>query len=267
MTADEPGPDPAASSLETSAILARLPGVSAWTMTVVASEQLTPSVRRVRLRAPGLGELAYEPGQDLMLAVPSPDGGHFRRRYTIRRLDQSNDAVDLDVVVHGQAAVHGPGAGWARRARPGDQVQALGPRGKITVVREADWHLFAGDESGLPAMAAMAESLPPSTRAIVVIEVAGPADEQRLEVGPRVELRWVHRAGEPGRGTELAEALREQPLPPGRGHAYLAGELQQVAALRRVLLERGLQPDQLSPKPYWRRGRANTSQGEPGRHD
>ena len=47
--------------------------------------------------------------------------------------------VDLDVVVHGD----GPGARWAATTRPGDHIEAIGPRGKVALVEGAAWHLFA----------------------------------------------------------------------------------------------------------------------------
>jgi NADPH-dependent ferric siderophore reductase len=259
--ADASDPAPA---FETSALLDRLPGVTAWDLTVKEAVDLTPSMRRLRLGGAGLSRLTYAPGQDVMVAVPGASGGHFRRRYTIRRLDRASETVDLEIVVHGDGSSLGPGARWAARARPGDRLEALGPRGKITVHEGADWHLFAGDESALPAMAAMAESLPAGSRAIVVLEVAGAEDEQSIEVVPAVDvdLIWLHRIGEPGTGTALPDALERLVLPPGVGHAYLAGELKTVAAMRKVLLGLGLEPDQLSPKPYWRKGKANAAHGE-----
>jgi hypothetical protein len=36
-----------------------------------------------------------------------------------------------------------------------------------------------------------------------------------------------------------------------------------VNAAQRAALERGLQPEQLSPKAYWGRGKANANNGEP----
>jgi hypothetical protein len=38
-----------------------------------------------------------------------------------------------------------------------------------------------------------------------------------------------------------------------------------VSRLRDVLASRGLRPDQVSPKAYWGRGRANAGHGEPAR--
>jgi NADPH-dependent ferric siderophore reductase len=54
-------------------------------------------------------------------------------------------------------------------------------------------------------------------------------------------------------------------LAPGRGHAYLLGEASVVLALRERLASRGLPQDQMSPKAYWGRGRANAGHGEPAR--
>jgi len=55
----------------------------------------------------------------------------------------------------------------------------------------------------------------------------------------------------------------EGELPPGRGHAYLAGEVALVTALKATLLARGWSPDDISAKAYWNRGRANAGHGEP----
>lgn len=263
--ATEPAADPRGGTLETSAaLLQRLPGVAAWDLTVVEASPLTPAMRRIRLAAEGLGDLEHAPGQDLMVAVPDGRGQHFRRRYTIRRLDREARLLELQVVVHGEG--DGPGARWAAGIRPGDRVEAIGPRGKITLDREADWHVFAGDESALPATFAMVEALPAGATAVVLLEVPGPEDEQPLDVprGCRVTLRWLHRHGQaPGTGQALVDAVTAAVLPPGRGHAYLAGELKVVATMRRALEGRGLAPDQVSAKPYWRQGVANASHGEP----
>jgi len=52
-------------------------------------------------------------------------------------------------------------------------------------------------------------------------------------------------------------------LPSGSGQAYLAGELGEVAAMRQRLEQRNMAPEQISSKPYWRRGVANAPHGEP----
>jgi NADPH-dependent ferric siderophore reductase len=223
---------------------------------------LTPGMRRIRLRCPRLDDLAYSAGQDLMLAIPADDGRHFRRRYTIRGVDRHDGLVDLDFVMHG----HGPAARWAATAVAGDRIEAIGPRGKVTLDPTAQWHLWAGDESAVPATFAMIEALAPGATAWAFLDVVGPEEQQQVDVPDGVEatVSWLHRGTAPaGAVTALAESLASMPLPPGRGHAYVAGEMAAVAAWRDVLLRRGLAADQISPKSYWRLGRANAEHGEP----
>jgi NADPH-dependent ferric siderophore reductase len=249
---------------DSSALIARLGDVSQWELEVTTTTDITPTMRRIRCTAPGLADLSYQPGQDLMLSVPAAGETSFRRRYTIRAFDRAVPAVDLDVVLHGD----GPAATWASSVQPGGRIEAIGPRGKVTVDPAADWHLFAGDDSAIPASLAMAESLPASARAIVILEVDGVGDQQtaRAADGREVPVQWLHRAGaDPASGANLVAALRAVDLPAGTGHAYLAGELGVVAEMRKTLLERGLAAEQLSAKPYWRAGRANAAHGEPER--
>lgn len=247
---------------ETSALLGRLPGVRALDLELVAARLLTPGVRRLTFTGVGLDDLGAFAGQDLMVAVPAPEHAHFRRRYTIRRLEPEVSAVDLDIVLHGE----GPGARWATAVRAGDRVEAIGPRGKIGLADGASWHLFSGDESALPAIFTMIEALPSGAAAIAVLEVGGAEEEQQLD-GARCDatLRWLHRTGAPGTGTLLADQLAELSLPSGHGHAYVFGELRQVAAARAVLIERGVDRKDIDHKAYWRLGVANAAHGEPQR--
>jgi NADPH-dependent ferric siderophore reductase len=178
-----------ASAATATAELASRLGVAVVPLRVVDAAELSPSIRRIKLAADVLADIAFEPGQDLMLSV-DPSGG-ARRRYTIRSLDRRARTVDLDVVVHGD----GPGASWARSAQPGDRLEAIGPRGKVTLRRDAAWHLFVGDETFLPAALAMIEALRVDGVARAVIEVDGPADEQMPRTVADAEIVWLHRHG------------------------------------------------------------------------
>ncbi len=166
-SAAETTTDPRA--LDSSTLVARLGDVTQWELEVLENQHLSPSMRRIRCTAPGLADLSYLPGQDVMLNVPTPSGSFFRRRYTIRSFEPEVPAIDIDMVLHGD----GPAASWATDAKPGDTIEAIGPRGKITVDPEAEWHLFVGDDSAIPASLAMAASLPDPAQALVVLEVDG----------------------------------------------------------------------------------------------
>jgi NADPH-dependent ferric siderophore reductase len=239
-----------------------LAGTVRMQLTVVDSRLVTPHMQRVVLTASELRSFEYLPGQDVMLLVDVVDGRPVRRRYTIRALDRASQLLTLDVVRHSD----GPGERWIRAAATGVTVEAIGPRGKISPASHTDWHLFIGDDSSLAAIFAMTESLPPDTTATVILEVPEPEDAQALRPHAPVQLTWLHRRGRPaGQPDVLVSAASALTIPAGRPHAYLLGEARVVLALREVLEERGLKPDQISPKAYWGRGKANASHGEPGR--
>ena len=229
---------------------------------VAESARLTPHMQRLRLTAPGLDGFGYLPGQDVMLLVAAEGTRPVRRRYTIRELDAAARLLTLDIVLHGD----GPGERWVRSAQPGDRIEGIGPRGKITTSAEADWHLFLADESALPATFVMTEALPAGSLATLVLEIPEEQDEQELSSAAATRISWLHRLGAPaGDPAALAAEVAEVELPPGRGHAYIFGEAKVVSRLRDILAERGLGQDQMSPKAYWGRGRANASHGEPAR--
>jgi NADPH-dependent ferric siderophore reductase len=239
-----------------------LAGTTRLTFEVVESARLTPHMQRLTLTAPQLDGFTRLPGQDVMLLVAAEGNRPVRRRYTIRELDTAARLLTLDIVLHGD----GPGERWVRSAVPGDRIEGIGPRGKITTSATADWHLFMADESAMPATFAMTESLPAGSLATLVIETPEEDDEQDLISAATTRISWLHRLGAPaGDPAALAAEAAEIELPPGRGHAYLFGEAKVVLRLREILAGRGLGEDQMSPKAYWGRGRANAGHGEPAR--
>jgi NADPH-dependent ferric siderophore reductase len=230
----------------------RRPPLTRWPLTVVGAQDITPRMRRVSLVGDALEAFEYRPGQDLALNLPDGAGGQVRRHYTIRRFDPAETRLDIDFVLHGRA----PAANWARRAAIGDQIVAEGPRGRTTVRGPADWRLFAGDETALPGIAAMIESLPAGETAIAFIEVADAAEEQPIETAATVEITWLHRAGPPqAPSLGLLQALTTFPLPPGDGQACIIGETSTVRAQRQGLVARGFPKDRIAAEGYWRPGR------------
>jgi NADPH-dependent ferric siderophore reductase len=239
-----------------------LAGTTRMRLRVVRNDLLTPAMQQVVLTAPELENLAYRPGQDVMLMVDVDGDRPVRRRYTIRAVDPARRLLTLGIVRHDG----GPGERWVRVARPGDEIEGIAPRGKVFPSPGAAWHLFAGDFSALPAFFAMAGSLPAQARATIILEVPGPDDQQDLTAEADTRVLWLHRQDRPaGDPSALAGALARVPLPPGDGHAYLAGEARLVLALREALAARGVADGQVSPKAYWGLGKANAAHGEPAR--
>jgi NADPH-dependent ferric siderophore reductase len=238
-----------------------------WHLQVTETGSLTPSIHRLVVTAPGIEGLQYAPGQDLMLRVPLPDDRVVNRRYTIRKFDPVQRTVTIDVSLHGA----GPGTDWIRAARIGERIDAIGPRGKITVRPNSDWHLFVADETGLPGTLAMIEALPPGSIATAILEIDSPADEQEpgSHEADHLHVQWLHRLGRwsPGDPSALRDAVASVDLAAGIGHVCVAAEAGVVRGVSRILTERGIRPDQISGKAYWRRGLPNAEHGEPTQED
>ena len=232
-----------------------LAGTVELALTVEAVTGVTPSMRRVTFSAPELATFSYEPGQDLMFTFPSDDRT-VRRRYTIRQHDASSATVDVDAVLHG----HGPAAPWFSYAAVGTTVTALGPRGKVLLRLDADWHLFVGDDSAVPVTLAFLEALPADAKAIALLEVDGPEHEQ-----PSTRpVEWLHRGGKAlGDAGALTDALAKVEIPSGPVGIYLNGERGVMNALRDQLAARGVDAGRISTKAYWVRDEANGDHGEP----
>ncbi|MGH8908258.1 MAG: SIP domain-containing protein [Egibacteraceae bacterium] len=65
------------------------------------------------------------------------------------------------------------------------------PFERIAAARPDLIRLIAGDESGLPAIGAIIESMPPTTCGLIFVEVPGGAGEQPLDTSEDVQLRFT----------------------------------------------------------------------------
>src|SRR5713226_1543136 len=171
-------------------------GVQPLSLEVAEVSDLGPRMRCIRLAGAG-PDFSHKAGQDVMLVL----GGGERplsRRYTIRGYDQQRDLLELNLVTHG---IHGPGAHWAASTRPGDRINGVGPRGKIYLDPEADWHLFVGDDTAAPASLNMLEALPAGVPGLAFLEVTSADDE--LDTSSRYAVNWLHRGDRPAIDSDL----------------------------------------------------------------
>lgn len=239
-------------------------------LTVTRVRPLTPRMVRASFTAPDGFEswpdqqlkLCFPRGPEL--ALPPSDGDEMRwyhaflaipeesrpwmRSFTVRRHDPDRRELDIDFVLHGDA---GPAVRWARTAAPG---QELGRYGPAEIYRRplppGDWYLLAGDETTIPAIGSLLESLPASARARVYVEVADAAEEQPLSTSASVDIAWLHRES----GGSLVDAVRSAAFADGAVSAWLGGEAGAVRALRRHLVnERGVPKPAIEFTGYWRR--------------
>ncbi|WP_306204171.1 siderophore-interacting protein [Actinoplanes sp. RD1] len=239
---------------------------------VTRVEQLTPHMVRVVVGGPGLAAVECGEFSDHYVKVlfPPPgvayaepfDMGAIResmpreawpitRTYTVRKWLPEVPEMWLDFVVHGDEGIAGP---WARGAKPGDVVRFMGPGGAYAPDAAAAWHLIAGDESALPAIAATLERMPAGAKVHAFIEVEDASEEQKLETPADAEITWLHRGTTPV-GELLVGAVRELTWPEGDVQAFVHGEANFVKEFRRLLrVEKQIPMAQLSVSGYWRRG-------------
>lgn len=185
------------------------------------------------------------------------------RTYTVRRVDTERREIAIDFVVHGDHGVAGP---WATSATPGQPAYLMGPSGAYAPDPAADWYLFAGDESAIPAISAALEALPDDAVGQVYIEVSGIDDEIELTRPEGVEVSWIVRGGradlvpedQAGDHAPLIDAVKGAPWLPGQVQVFIHGEAQTVMHNLRPYIrrERGVEPKWASSiSGYWRRGR------------
>ncbi|WP_120005725.1 siderophore-interacting protein [Nesterenkonia muleiensis] len=243
---------------------------------VVGTEQLTPHLIRVVLGGEQFDQIEFKTDTDqyikLLFADPalgltrpydlealrqelSPEQLPVTRTYTIRRIDREQKQIWVDFVIHGDHGVAGP---WAAQAQPGDTISFFGPGSGYAPRADADFHLMAGDETALPAIAAAVESLDAGARGLVVLDVANAHEHIPLSAPEDVEVRWLHRGGDfTPENARLAEHLQSIELPAGDVQVFIHGEREQMKLIRRLLVnERGLERRGMSLSAYWAYGRA-----------
>lgn len=238
---------------------------------VGAIDDLSPHWRRITFQGDNLGRYANPDqihGRLLFQAkgvtVPEwpklddhgrivwPKAGKLSSRiYTIRSVDVAAGLLTIDFFVH---AGHGPGIDWVRAAAPGDIVGILGPAALGR--QEADWYLFAGDETGLPGIARLLESLPETAQGVAFIEVGGPGDQLPLSHPSGVDVRWLYR-GEAASGTTrlLPDAVLAIKLPrEEKIFCWVGTEYAGFRAIRNHLRQSGVPSAQLAAFSHWRKG-------------
>ena len=226
--------------------------IRSWDLEVIDSYDVEPNMRRVVFTCDDIAELSYKPGQAIVFMLPTANGEVGRRHYTIRYMDRPGRTFSVDFQKHGE----GLAVRWAMSVKPGSRVEAKGPRGGAWIRPQADWHILTGDESCIPAIAHMLETMPIGSPVHAVIEVDRPEAEIPIELRPGASLRWLHRNGaKAGPSDLMVDALADLLFPAGYGYAIIIGETSNVRRQRHALLARGMSRDQISSEGYWRPGR------------
>ncbi|TPM38172.1 siderophore-interacting protein [Mesorhizobium sp. B2-3-4] len=249
-------------------------------MTVTEVRDLTAHMRRVSFSGEDLGRFAKFGGMHIRMLFPTMDvpdplwpvlGANglpvwpaddrkpVARVYTIRALDVAKGIIDVDFLVHPGESV---GSAWAIQAKPGMKVGIMGPVGRP--VRQAEWYVMGADETGLPALARLLETLPAETKGVAFVEIADEREKQTIDNVTGIELHWLTRDGVPaGEDRLLTEAVRSVAWPQdGSAFGWFAAEASAAKIVREYWRDTlRLGRDQTLAAAYWRRGAAGLMAG------
>ncbi|MFD2093570.1 siderophore-interacting protein [Blastococcus deserti] len=214
----------------------QIPAYRPFAVRVARLQRLSPSFLRVTFTGPDMAAFTSN-GRDqrikVMLPLPGrgigdcptdPDWyGAWRelpaqrrmpiRTYTVRALRPEVGEVDVDFVLHGAT---GPASAWAETATAGDEVVLIGPNARFPGPTGGyEWHppadasclLLAGDETAVPAICAIVESLPAGRHARVLLEVPTPADVLDTAAPAGVRITWLPRRPDDGAAAAPRGAL------------------------------------------------------------
>lgn len=238
---------------------------------VAAVQALTPHLRRIVFEGDDLAHLdradqlhcrlIFAPKDDAAPVWPMLDD-HGRvvwpgrkmatRVYTLRAIDAARGTLTIDFALHEDA---GPATQWALAAAPGDQVGVVGPAAGGP--KPASFYVFVGDETALPGIARILETLPDDACGHACIEVRDGAEELPLQKPPGVRLQWLHRGNAPsGTTTLLPDAVRALAWPADLGGVFVWGGCEHKAfrTIHRYLkVDIGLAPVQQVLYSHWHR--------------
>ncbi|SMH46660.1 NADPH-dependent ferric siderophore reductase, contains FAD-binding and SIP domains [Rathayibacter oskolensis] len=304
------------------------PAYRPFLATVARATRIAPHFIRVTLTGDDLGAVGCTgPDQRIKLVVPTPtsDADDFMlsvadedgpdglapdwytrwrelpdaqrnplRTYTIRATRPELSEVDVDFVAHGDT---GPASAWVESASPGDRVVIVAPDSRSELPGGGvEWHpgaattlLLAGDETAVPAISAILESLGDEATGAAFLEVPTAEDLLPLRHPVGVSVTWLVRDGGAAPGAALGTSVRawatrfltahhrgvevsdvdvdseilwevpEERTDPGL-YAWIAGEAGAIKLIRRCLVtELGLDRTRVAFMGYWRTGRSEAN--------
>lgn len=243
-------------------------------LTVSRKEYLTPHFIRVWLQGDTVAQFSpMTPGVNNKILIPPPGVNeiHFpkideatgqwqdiddkvrpiTRTYTHRGIDLSRNEIWIDFVAHGD---EGPASAWAIRAKAGDVLGVMMKNRQAPLCPDVEHYLLAGDATAIPVLSAILETLPATATGTCIIEVHGKDDEQALQTQADINFVWLHN-NTPQQGSELANTLKQQPLPDSDRFAYVAAEFDSVRTIRGYLRkEQDWDKQEVYAFSYWKAG-------------
>lgn len=176
------------------------------------------------------------------------------RWYTIRSHRPGVGEVDVDIVTHGTS---GPGSRWALSVSVGDEAGFRCGSAAYDAPESGAHQLIIGDETSLPAIAAIADAVRdnPSTHDRILAAIEVPDDDHATPLASPFSVVRLQR-GDAAPGSLLLPALAEMSLPP-LDYAWACGESALATGARRFLVKtHGMHRRSVMFSGYWKVGAA-----------
>ena len=174
------------------------------------------------------------------------------RSYTIRAFDSKKLELVLDFLLHGDS---GPASKWAASVKKGETIEIAGPGAAILASEEADWYLFAGDMTALPAIAVNLEKLHHQSKGLALIEINSLEDKQELIKPKELEVKWILNPNPLAGCNKLIEALGNVQWQGKKPYAWVAGEFDLMRFARQLIKhEKSLPKEAMYLSCYWKIG-------------
>ena len=235
-----------------------MPNDLPYQLVVSQSQRVSPNMQRVTLQGKDLADFPTgSEGCYVKLLFPiADDDKAIMRTYTIRTFNPHDLSLEIDFVLHGDTGKDsGPASTWAANTKPGDPMQMFGPGKVKTASLGADWYLFAGDMTALPAISCQLERLPANAKGYAVLEIHSEQDQQPLIKPSGINVLWVINKHSDTDNSVLSDAVKTQPWLPGTPAIWAACEFSNMRLLRAYFKkDRQVSRDHLYISSYWKIG-------------
>ena len=169
---------------------------------VLTVTDLSPHMRRITLTGESLADFPEnKESAHVKVIFPNPESTSkkpklgiywgfkkFMRSYTIRAFNKEKQTLDLDFAINDHK---GLATNWASQAMSGDYLGIAGPGDTKHTDLFAENHLFFGDITALPAIAATLEKLPTDAVGKAWIQIPTNEDIQTLTLPSNIDIHWL----------------------------------------------------------------------------
>lgn len=249
-------------------------------LTVLATDKISPNFLRITVGGESMDQFTPM-GYDQWFRIFLPNGDEMRaptrsdglwmaeyfltpkakrpigRNLTVRRYRPAGEGhfgttaeLDIDLFIHddGSTAM----ASWARAATAGDQFAVLDEGRMYNPPAGTRRQVLAGDDSAMPAVLGIIESVGSDLVGEAFIELGNSADAQDVDVPETFHVNWIERRPDDEPGAGLLDALRTAKLPADT-YAFVAGPARLAKDARRLLTkDRQFPRESVTCGAYWR---------------